>query len=302
MKNKFQGALLGLAVGDALGGPLEFMSKNQIQIKHGVVSKMLGGGWLNLRPGQYTEDTILMLATAESLLEKKELDKKDLMSRYLEWFRLNPKDISQTTQTILTAVENGEEVEKAAYLHKNELIKEEGENDFLTRCIPLALYYFDNYENLMNKTMQAVMLTHYNKKMASGSVAVNLIIAHIINGETDKDKILEQTQDLLDENKLGLYNVLPDFKYKKKNTLRSSTHMQDTMETAIWIWQNMKNFKEAIIEAVNMGGDADTIGAVTGALNGAYYGVDEIPQEWLATLDDKNIINGIAKKIFKQKS
>lgn len=299
MEKKFKGTLLGLAVGDALGGPLEFMSNNQIQIKHGTVSSMIGGGWLNLRPGQYTEDTILMMAIAESLIEYKEPKPEEIIQRYQNWARTNPKDISNLTKSVLMYIREGGKLQDAARKAYEELPRQSDPNDILPWCVPLALLYFQEPEKLMQFTLKTAMLTHYDKKVASGAVVVNLIIARILNGETDRKKILAQVSQLLDDNECGVYNILPDVAGKTVDDLRPSARMQDTLETAIWGWLKTKSFQEAIVTVINAGGDADTIGAVTGAIAGAYYGEEAIPADWLKFLEDKNIIAGLAKRLFK---
>lgn len=299
MENKCKGTLLGLAVGDALGGPLEFMSVSQLQIKHGTVNSMIGGGWLNLRPGQYTEDTILMIAVAESLLEHKQLNLDDVASRWLSWYRTNPKDGGTITKAVLAAWQDGVKKEDAARKIHEEIAFQNDNNDAITRAIPLAILYFQDIDKLMQETMRLASLTHYDKKAASAAVAVNLLISRMLQGETDRKKVWQQVSQLLDENDFGIYNVLPDVASKKKDELRPSVRLQDTLETALWGWFKGKNFQDSLVTIINLGDDADTIGAITGALNGACYGEENIPGEWLKTLEDKNIIANLGRRLFK---
>jgi ADP-ribosyl-[dinitrogen reductase] hydrolase len=299
MESKFKGALLGLAVGDALGGPLEFMWSNQIQIQHGTVNSMIGGGWLYLRPGQYTEDTILTLALTESLIENKGVNTEDVVKRYLAWHRKSPKDGGPITKAVLALIQEGTKIEDAARKVHEDLTVQNDNNDVLLRCVPLALLYFQSPEKLMQETLRVAMLTHYDKKLASAPVAFNLIVSRILNGETDRKKILQQVSQLLDDNEIGVYNVLPDVGTKKREELRTTSSTQDTFETALWGWLKTKNYPEAVTTLINLGGDADTIGAATGALNGCYYGEEGIPDEWLKALEDKNIIANLGKRLFK---
>ena len=299
MENKFKGTLLGLAVGDAIGGPLEFMSPSQIQIKHGTVNSMIGGGWLSLRPGQYTEDTWLTIGVAENLLENKQLDAIAFVKRYLTWYRTNPKDGGPITKAVLAYAQEGMAIEAAAKQVAEELTIQSHNNEPLVWCIPLALMYFQNTDQLMKETMKIAMLTHYDKKVASAAAVINILISRMLNGETDRKKIWQQTFQLLDDNEVGLYNVMPDVADKKKEELRGSPTIQDTLETSLWAWLKTKTFQEAITTVLNVGGDTDTIGAITGALCGAYYGEENIPIEWLRSLEDKNIIAGLARRFFK---
>lgn len=302
MDNKFRGILLGLAVGDAMGGPLEFMSNNQVQIKHGNVTGMIGGGWLHLRPGQYTEDTILMMAVAESLMEYRELKLDDITKRYLKWYRGNPQDIGQVMRATMALIYQGHNIEIASAKAHEEMSGPTDDSDPLPRSVPLALLYFDLPSRLMQETVRAVKLTHFDKKVISSAVTLNLLLSRILNGETDRNKITQQVAQILDENELGLYNMLPDIGNKKIQELRSSSRVQDTLETAFWALWKTKSYRDAIVTVINMGGDADTIGAITGALAGAYYGEEGIPEQWLKSLEDKNIITGFANRLYKMAS
>ena len=300
MQSKFKATLLGAAVGNAMGGPLAFMSANQIQIKHGVVGDMIGGGWLHLRPGQYTGDIVLVTATTETLIAKRRFDNADALERYLFWYNTNPKDIGQTTRAVLAAiVEEKTELGQAAAKVYRELTSKGEDNDFLPRCLPLALLHYQDHDQLIVETFKAAQMTHYDKKTASGAVALNLILARILNGEQDRRKIVEQVLTILDDNDHGVYNVLPEVGFKKKEELQPTTRMQDTLEIALWCWWKTKSYREAIITAINLGGDSDTIGAITGAIVGAYYGEEQIPPQWLSCLEDKNIIAGLARRLAK---
>lgn len=299
MKEKFRATLLGLAVGDAMGGPLEFMSVNQIQIKHGTVTSMIGGGWLQLRPGQYTDDTTLMMATAESLSEHRQVNLEDLSKRYLKWYQSDPQAIGQITRATLGLMHEGAGIEEAAAKADAELSADNDDSDPLPRCVPLALLYCASPERLMKETARVAKLTHYNKKVISAAVTLNLVLSRILNGETERQKIFSQVAQLLDENELGLYNMLPDIAGKKEEDLRTSSRVQDTLETALWTLWMKKNYRECIATVINLGGDTDTIAAITGALAGAYYGEQGIPAEWLKHLEDKNIIAGLAGRLYK---
>ena len=300
MQSKFKATLLGAAVGNAMGGPLSFMSDNQIQIKHGVVSEMIGGGWLNLRPGQYTGDIILLIATTETLIEKGRFDAEDALERYLLWNNTNPRDIGQTTRSVLaTIVEEKAELGQAAAKVYRELTSKGEDNDFLPRCIPLALMHYNDHDQLIIETLKAAQMTHYNKKTTSGAVALNLLLARILNGEQHRPKIVSQVMTILDENDYGVYNVLPEIDLKKKEELQPTSRMQDTLEIALWCWRKTNSYREAIVTAINLGGNSDTIGAVIGAIAGAYYGEEQIPSQWLSRLEDKNIIASLARRLAK---
>ncbi len=115
MLNQFRGCLLGLACGDALGGPLEFMSACEIGQAHGAVREMLGGGWLKLRPGQYTDDTQQMLCVLESYTECGGFDPHDIAERLLDWYRSGPGDVGNLTREACENLLYGYNFERAGY-------------------------------------------------------------------------------------------------------------------------------------------------------------------------------------------
>ena len=96
LKDKIAGALYGVAVGDALGGPLEFMTAEQIAQRHGLVTEMIGGGWLSLRPGETTDDTAMTMAVAEGIMEAPESPIPSIGARFIRWANSGPKDIGGT--------------------------------------------------------------------------------------------------------------------------------------------------------------------------------------------------------------
>ncbi|MDQ3023642.1 MAG: ADP-ribosylglycohydrolase family protein, partial [bacterium] len=115
MLDQFRGCLLGLACGDALGAPLEFLSAAEVAAKHGTVTEMLGGGWLNLRPGQVTDDTQMTLCVAESYIENGGFAPQDIADRFVEWYRTGPVDIGNLTRTACENLQYGYNFERAGF-------------------------------------------------------------------------------------------------------------------------------------------------------------------------------------------
>lgn len=299
MADRFRGALLGLAVGDALGAPLEFLSANQVLIKLGKVDSMVGGGWLSLRPGEATDDTSLALALTGSLVECMGFDAADLAKRYVAWFRKGPKGIANTIRASLAMIADGVGVETAAKNAYEEAGGETESNGTIGRTAPIGLFLRRDARALVAASLAEARITHHDPKAGSGSAAVNLLVAGILAGETDKSALVARASDILFDDDQGALNVLPEFAGKAYEELRPSENVVDSLEVALWGFVKTASFRDALVTAVNFGGSSATIGAVTGALAGAYYGAAGIPAAWLASLADKNLVDQAARRLYK---
>jgi ADP-ribosyl-[dinitrogen reductase] hydrolase len=299
LRDRYCGTLLGLAVGDAMGGPLEFMSRQQVQIKHGLVTGMIGGGWLGLRPGAWTDDTTMALALADSLVEKRGFDRTDVARRYVEWFRSGPPDIGNTVRSSLELIAEGMAPDAASRQAHEANSMQSATNGALMRCAPLALYGHRDAATLIRISMEEARITHHDVRAGSASAALNLLLKAILDGEEDRRAVVAYATDTLMENTEGADNVMPEIAGKQQKDLRPTGYVVDTLETALWMFCHTRSLRECIVQTVNLGGDADTTGAVAGALAGAFYGMEAIPRDWLATLQDKNRIQQTALRLHR---
>ncbi len=288
--------MIGLALGDALGGPLEFMSRNQILIKHGYVSEMIGGGWLDLRPGEWSGDTQMMLCVAESLVACDGFDQLELSQRYLEWYRGAPKDIGRVTRASLALLDQGTPLAEASRA-AHEACDISAGNGTVMRCAPIALYYRSNWRRLIEASLLDARITHWDPKAGACSAGLNLMISIMLEGERDLLAIFERAQAILDEHE-QTRPLLPDPSRKTREDLRPSEYVIDTMECALWALFNTDSFGDCVVTAVNLGGDSDTIGAVAGALAGAYHGSSSFPQRWLETLQEASRLRKLALRLM----
>ena len=215
MEERIVGMIIGAAVGDALGSPVEFMSREQITIKHGRVTGMIGGGWLGLRPGQWTDDTAMMLCLLESLVEKGEFDQKDVASRYLAWFRTRPISIGNTVRAALALMESERlEPEEAARRAYEGATEKEADNDTVMRCCPLAARFYEDDQKLIATSYLEARITHWDVKAAAGSALLNLTLSRLLKGYKKSEAFGEASEVLLD-NPFGLYPVVGDVAYLK---------------------------------------------------------------------------------------
>jgi len=298
MEDRIVGMVMGLAVGDALGAPLEFMSERQVQIKHGRVTEMIGGGWLSLRPGDWTDDTAMMRCLLESLVEKTTFNREDVVARYLAWYHTKPPDIGNTTRAALGMLEKGIPLDEISRTAHEETGGMSAGNGTVMRCAPLAARYADDAARLIAASVGDARITHWDERAASGSALLNLVLSAVLRGEQPREALAWADERIAD-NDLGLYNPIPDVAFVPEKDLNPSGFVVDTLTCAFWHFARGKSFEETLVDVVNKGGDTDTIGAITGALAGAHHGYGKIPPRWAKVLKDRGLLLALAKRLAK---
>lgn len=296
MRQKFEGCLLGLVCGDALGAPVEFMTAEQISQRFGTLKEMVGGGWLNIKPGEYTDDTDMMLCIAESLAENKDYNPEDIARRFVEWYKSNPKDIGSTTRKSLARLASGVSWKESGD-------KNSPANGSVMRCAPIGLFFAFNKPELIRASIETSAITHAHNEATASCVFVNLMISNLLILDSGKaSKYLADFRAFLtmvNELKQGAFLdklTGPDYRPDPSKGLAINTTV---LAKKSFILSN--SFEEAVVTAVNLGGDTDTIGAVTGALAGTHWGSDEIPKRWLQKLNPYSLekIKEIADTLFE---
>lgn len=267
IQDRIRGALYGVAIGDAMGGPLEFLDANEIKMRYGQVREMIGGGWLNLKPGEVTDDTQMTLCVAEGILENPSDPVQTIGRQFIEWYDRNPKDIGSTCALAIRKVKLLSSTKKAAWAAVSRETEREqhgmnGGNGALMRTIYPAVFYHDP------KTRK-----RYVKAIAE--------MTHRNDESTD---ICVQYCDFVHMAVFGDYPDRDRLKHYKENA-RPTGYVVDTWCNVIDALTETQSFADAIISAINRGGDADTIGAITGGLAGACYGFSAIPKRWIECLD-----------------
>lgn len=281
------GGLFGVACGDALGGTLEFMDKSTGKKLYGYHTELIGGGVMNLRPGDVTDDTIMTLAVAEGIIENPKDPISKIGERFIKWYLSKPKDIGTTCELAFRRYMKSHSWEDASiYVHK----KTDGwtaGNGTLMRCIPVALYYRD-FNKMIDVTIAQSKMTHYDDKASEACVLYNTIVHKYISGE-DKEQAVIDT--------LKGHKIYEDILSMDEGKLNPSGYVVDSFICALWCFLNNTNFEDAITEAVNLYGDPDTIGAITGGVAGVYYGYESIPNRWKEKLLIKLKLMKVAEKL-----
>lgn len=286
-----RGALYGVAIGDALGGPLEFMSRAAVRMAYPQgLREMVGGGWLDLESGETTDDTAMSLCVAYGIVAANgALDKlpDEIGRRFIDWLDSNPPDVGNTCRAAiqrarqaLATMPAGQAWTKAA----ESLGPNQEGNGALMRCIYPGLWYADYRMSKQAARLQAG-LTH--------------------SGENSK-AFCEWYSDmvwLLVQHKSPILAGDPSLGGPAPSDWSPSGYVVDTLRAVILAMQN-SSFEEVLVEAVNFGGDADTVGAIAGGLAGAKFGYQNIPARWLQALDPQLCadLDALAQAAFKNRT
>jgi ADP-ribosyl-[dinitrogen reductase] hydrolase len=290
--------LLGLACGDALGRPVEFHSPQQIESKHGRVTDMLGRGTHGQPAGTITDDTELALCIARSLAANDSFEPDDVAERFVDWYESGPFDIGiMTRQSIhrlqsgLPWDEAGQEVWEASPEGSN------AGNGSVMRCAPYAIAYADDPDRLQGVSRDSSRITHADPRCTYGCAALNLTIAGLLH---DEQTPLATARERLDGDAPGeLLDALepvPDDIDPAR--LENTGYVIHTLQTALYDALTADSAEEAIVTAVNRGGDTDTLGAVAGAVAGARFGADALPERWLSAIDEHAELRNLAADIL----
>jgi ADP-ribosyl-[dinitrogen reductase] hydrolase len=268
-----RGCLVGLAVGDALGVPAEFKQRG----KFDHITTMRGGGPFNLNPGEWTDDTSMALCLAEELIASRdEINLISLHGRWWRWFQGGENshngrcfDIGNTTRV---------------GLYLNRYAKKTGEfkfpgndpmgasNGSIMRQAPTMIRWASDPNMAVAQSMLQGRITHGNHE----AVSCTEVLCHIV----------------LDIFETGKYDQR--FNWLIRDPVTGSAFCWETLSAALWAVSTTHSFRDALEAAVNLGDDADTVGAVTGQIAGALYGLNTIPGEWLEVLAWKDRIIALA--------
>ena len=278
-QDRFRGCLLGLAVGDAVGTTVEFKSRGSFA----PVTDMVGGGPFGLKPGQWTDDTSMALCLAESLVEKQSFDARDQMERYVRWYRdghLSSTgtcfDIGNATSGALIRFERtGEPFSGSTDPHS-------AGNGSIMRLAPIPMLYYPDAERAVLNASDSSRTTHGADECLDACSLYAYMQIKALDGQpkdailfgADNSKLMEGMSPKIKAIAAG------EYKDKTEDQIRGSGYVVESLEAALWCFHQTDTFRDAILEAVNLGDDADTTAAVCGQIAGAYYGETGIPTEW----------------------
>ncbi|MFF7752437.1 ADP-ribosylglycohydrolase family protein [Streptomyces sp. NPDC007971] len=271
------GALLGSAVGDALGAPFEFGPEGAFSARFphpGHGGEMCGGGGWD--PGEATDDTQLAVLTAESLLECGGLDLPDVFRRFQQWAAADPKDIGLQTEAVLTS---GNLWDTAAARHF-EVSQRAAGNGALMRAAPSAVHFARHgREATMDAARRLSALTHGDPAAWEGTAVLHELIRIALTG-ADPLPALPATLGALHPGHRARYATVLSPDWHPDLATEFNGAVWPCLGSAVWALRTTGSYEEAVRAAVDLGGDTDTVAAVTGALAGAVYGAAAVPVRW----------------------
>jgi ADP-ribosyl-[dinitrogen reductase] hydrolase len=272
--DRAQGTLLGLACGDALGRPVEFRSPAEIEREHDRLREMVGGGTHRQPAGTVTDDTDLMLCVARSLVETGTFDPEDVGERFVAWLDGGPFDVGLTTSDAINEIRSGTHPLSAGETVWERLVEGgNAGNGSVMRCAPHALAFSGPQLATVSRASSAI--THFDPRCQAGCAVLNRTIRESLDGnDAQLSRALDAT-DLPGELRAALADL---------EELDNSGYVVSTLQTSLHDALLAEDAEEAIVTAVNRGGDADTLGAVTGAVAGVRFGASALPDRWVDAL------------------
>lgn len=290
--SRVRGTMYGVAIGDALGAPLEFMDAACIQMQYGIVQDMIGGGWLGVHPGEFTDDTQMTLAVAHGIVEEPGDPIEAIGRRFVKWANSGPKDIGSTCASSIhramciaknpTSPSKNDWFDAASATHTIMNGRSAG-NGSLMRTAYVGLYYDES--EARHKAYTISRMTHYDEDTATDCADYCAALSRMVK-TTDLDTRLAVIISYTERNGRYPFDVLSSPFFNPSPT----GYVVDSFAAALHCIYTTRSFEEAIIKAVNLGGDADTIGAITGGLAGALYGYESIPKRWIKQLRYKDCV------------
>jgi len=302
-RERWRGALLGLAVGDAIGTTVEFCSPGSFE----PMTDMVGGGPFGLEPGQWTDDTSMALCLAESLIECGGFDAQDQIQRYIRWYRHGHNSSTgrcfDIGGTVLGALLRHE---RTGEPFAGDSSPDAAGNGSLMRLAPVPLRFAGDPELAIRLAAESSRTTH----QASTSIDACRYFAGLLVGAlqgADKEELLSERFTPLP----GLWEREPlapeideiaagSFRRREPPEIRGSGYVVRSLEAALWAFARSETFEEGCLAAVNLGEDADTTAAVYGQIAGAFFGDQGIPASWRKRLWEAERIATLADRLFAE--
>ena len=298
--------IIGLAIGDAMGVPLEFSIREQLM--QNPTTEMEGYGSHNVPKGSWSDDTSMTLATIDAIIQEKSINYNVIATNFLEWMKnakytANGKvfDIGRTSLTAISKFESKQEIAE-----KCGGIKElDNGNGSIMRILPLVYYCYS--KNMEEKEIYEVVknvssITHGHEISIMGCFIYVMYGIELLNNKNllDAYKIIKKIKynTYFSKETINKYDRILKHNIKKYalNDIKSTGFVINTLETTLWVLLNTESYNQSIIGSINLGDDTDTIGACVGGLAGIYYGFENINKTWQKDLLKYEYIANLCNK------
>ena len=313
-RNLLLDGVMGLVVGDALGLPVQFLEREELKKK--PVTKMEGNGTFHMPAGTWSDDSSMALAILHSIREKGTFDEEDIMEKFVDWYSrgaFTPYgfafDIGATCGQAICDYARDKDINTCGKTGERA-----NGNGALMRLMPACIHAYQKEKmtemsekeavEWMHK-MAALTHNHLRAKQANGIYyfCVKAVLDEAGNLAERLQKGIDAAmafyrKDVSNYAQLSHYGRLinlESFADLPEQSIKSSGYVVDSLEAALWCLLTTENFKDALLKAVNLGDDADTVGAITGGLAALYYGYEAIPGEWLEVIVKREEIEALCK-------
>lgn len=291
---RYRGALLGLACGDAVGTAVEFKPRGSFQ----PLTDMVGGGPFHLKPGQWTDDTSMALCLAESLLSKNTFDAADQMGRYLNWWKWgylsSTGDCFDIGMTVSQALSRYQQTGQPFAGSTDPFTAGNGS---LMRLVPVVLFCFPDARQIRQFATDSSRTTHAAAEAIECCQLLAEVICKALLGAAKSELRTLPDSTFAESNVTAI--ARGEYLAKSVSEIRGSGYSVESLEAALWCFHHTDSFAAAILQAANLGDDADTTAAIVGQVAGAYYGVRAIPAHWLEMLHDGEEIAATADRLLE---
>jgi ADP-ribosyl-[dinitrogen reductase] hydrolase len=294
LRERIYGCLFGLAVGDAVGAAVEFKPRGSFV----PLTDMVGGGTWGLPAGHWTDDTSMALCLAESLVESGGFDPLDQMQRYVRWWREgywssidHCFDIGMTTSHAL-----------ARFQHSGDPMAGSTDpgragNGSIMRLAPVVLYFARRPAEALRAAEESSRTTHGAPAAVESCRLLATYLLRALNG-LPKEEVLAPVSTAGFAHPGVRAIAEGTWKQKSRELIKGSGYVVESLEASLWCFAQTESYREAVLAAANLGDDADTTGAVTGQIAGAFHGFSSLPAEWLAQLARREAIAALTERLF----
>ncbi|MCE0495727.1 ADP-ribosylglycohydrolase family protein [Vibrio salinus] len=291
-RDRSLGCLVGLAVGDAVGAPVEFRPRGTFK----PLTDMIGGGQFCLKKGYWTDDTSMALCLAHSLTEHQAFNLKDQIERYCAWMD------SGYMSSLNICFDVGASVSSALRRYQKTGDPLSGSkagwcsgNGSIMRLAPIPIFYQQKPREAIFYGGESSKTTHRSALCVDACRYLSSYLVELLHGEK---KTVFMTLDYQPETQEFISIKSGHFLNKRYQDLTGSGFVVDSLESALWCFIYTDSYESCVLAAANLGNDADTTAAIAGQMAGAYYGYSGIRQDWLDALFQHDEIVKVADSLY----
>jgi ADP-ribosyl-[dinitrogen reductase] hydrolase len=260
---------------------------------------MVGHGTWNQPAGTITDDTEQALCIARSLVEHQAFELADIADRFVAWYDSGPFDIGRMTMRSLSRLKHGDTWDEAGqHVWEQSREGQNAGNGSVMWCPPLAISYATDWDQLAKVSRQSSQITHADPRCTAGCAILNLTVAGLLG---DADTPLQDALDYVGSDAPDelVAELRPLARGDSPDTLETSGYVVHSLQTALHDGLVADSAEDAVVTAVNRGGDTDTIGAIAGAVAGARFGASQLPDRWLRAIDETDELGSLAEQLVE---